>query len=209
MAAQAREVDQRLQRHKDQNQQLTLSMEVLAEIAQALEQNGETAKVRRRCPSRPCPSPRADPRQQVGEAEALLHSLLDLESHVTQHITALGETKQAIGQGALAYRFDEDGQTQAEAAAIDLAADFKKTVTALAAAVPQEPAVRYRKHPKYLEFKRKVWDVSHPGEPMPDEADEELLVMRPRGETHLDLLCPITRTLLKDPVKKYVSLMVE
>ncbi|KAL1914848.1 uncharacterized protein VTP21DRAFT_7940 [Calcarisporiella thermophila] len=48
------------------------------------------------------------------------------------------------------------------------------------------------------DFKQKVWDVKHRGEPMPIEEDEDddLLFT----SQHQSLMCPITQSLLKDPV---------
>jgi len=50
-----------------------------------------------------------------------------------------------------------------------------------------------------------VQKVHHPDEALPDEADEDLVVMATQDESNLN--CPITRSLLKEPVKKYHSLL--
>jgi hypothetical protein len=44
--------------------------------------------------------------------------------------------------------------------------------------------------------------VHHPDEALPDEANDDLVVMATQDENNL--MCPITRKLLVEPVKKYV-----
>jgi hypothetical protein len=43
--------------------------------------------------------------------------------------------------------------------------------------------------------------VHHPDEALPDEANDDLVVMATQDENNL--MCPITRKLLVEPVKKY------
>jgi hypothetical protein len=46
--------------------------------------------------------------------------------------------------------------------------------------------------------------VHHPDEALPDEADDDLVVMATQDEN--SLICSITRKLLEKPVKKYYPL---
>lgn len=88
-----------------------------------------------------------------------------------------------------------------------------------------EEDAQFQRHPRYREFRQKVWvrsckhhdhpsslsahtpshstqKVHHPDEALPDEANDDLVVMATQDENNL--MCPITRKLLVEPVKKYV-----
>jgi hypothetical protein len=59
----------------------------------------------------------------------------------------------------------------------------------------------WKTHPKWREFKQRVWAVHHPDEALPDdEGDEVIVQLHNTAETNY--LCPITRALLVHPVKK-------
>jgi len=52
---------------------------------------------------------------------------------------------------------------------------------------------------KMLPIKRKMWDIRHAGEPMPEEANADLVMMASQQEE--DYLCPITKDQLVNPMK--------
>lgn len=57
-------------------------------------------------------------------------------------------------------------------------------------------------HQKIDVMRRKLWEVQHPGEPLPEEADEELALVG--GGREKDLLCPLTKLPLEEPMRKYL-----
>jgi len=60
-----------------------------------------------------------------------------------------------------------------------------------------------KKHPKFREFRQKVWAVHHPDEALPDEQDEDLVVMQ-TGVEEDNLICPLTRQELEQPLKNTI-----
>ncbi len=56
-------------------------------------------------------------------------------------------------------------------------------------------------HPKWREFTQRVWAVNHPDEALPEDEDNEVIAMQPRSDEN-NYLCPITRALLVQPVRK-------
>eukprot|EP01130_Rhizamoeba_saxonica_P017572 TRINITY_DN8551_c0_g1_i2.p1 TRINITY_DN8551_c0_g1~~TRINITY_DN8551_c0_g1_i2.p1 ORF type:complete len:243 (-),score=64.41 TRINITY_DN8551_c0_g1_i2:44-724(-) len=54
----------------------------------------------------------------------------------------------------------------------------------------------------YRDFKQRVWAINHEGEALPEEfQDEELVVMTQTDDTDNFTFCPITREVMTDPVR--------
>ncbi len=62
-----------------------------------------------------------------------------------------------------------------------------------------------KSHPKWREFKQRVWSVHHPDEALPDDEDNEVIAMHHNAAAETNYLCPITRAVLVRPVRKYVA----
>lgn len=54
-----------------------------------------------------------------------------------------------------------------------------------------------KKHKYYKKFRTKVWQVNHPGEALPEEQDDDLLVMPSQAQEYM---CPLTMEPLTDPL---------
>jgi hypothetical protein len=115
---------------------------------------------------------------------------IDMEAGFSRHITALSELK---GKLAAQQRNVDTGSESPE-----LSSMFEERIVQLEAR--QDPA-HWKRHPKYTAFRRKVWNVNHEGEALPDEPEDDFVITRTQAVT---LTCPITRKDLEEPVKKCV-----
>jgi hypothetical protein len=118
--------------------------------------------------------------KKVAELEKTVQEYLTMEQNVKNHISALGEIKNQLANG----EFSEDE-------------DLAKVLNARLKQM--NSPVDFKRHPKYREFRLKIWRVHHPDEALPEEQTEELIVMESEGDA--ELRCPITRALFEHPYK--------
>eukprot|EP01114_Cavostelium_apophysatum_P009018 TRINITY_DN22093_c0_g1_i1.p1 TRINITY_DN22093_c0_g1~~TRINITY_DN22093_c0_g1_i1.p1 ORF type:complete len:253 (+),score=41.77 TRINITY_DN22093_c0_g1_i1:70-759(+) len=114
--------------------------------------------------------------EKVAEMEETVKDIINLEHMMRNHIQALEKMKRVVAK--------ED---------TDLTETFKKTL----ADVEAKSKLDIDNDPKYREYRRKVWQVHHQHEALPEEADDDLVVM----EAEVNLTDPITRSEFVDPVK--------
>lgn len=53
--------------------------------------------------------------------------------------------------------------------------------------------------PRLQQLRRRLWELQHPGEALPEEKDEELVLVG--GAARDELLCPLTKLPLEQPVR--------
>jgi rRNA maturation protein Nop10 len=125
--------------------------------------------------------------EQVKWCEERLQECLGLEENVTDHIAALEELKRHII--ARSRTADDDGNGA-------LVETFSNKVNELGKKHSEAGPKRFSTHPKYKSYKQKVWHVHHPNEALPGD-DSDFVVTTTQEQ---NLKCPITRTLLQQPV---------
>ncbi len=128
------------------------------------------------------------------------------------HLTALGEIKNLLSRGeVLDYSYTSIYPRVLTLAQLNLDAQQDVAADELAQLVHQRVAAQsssaesawWKTHPKWREFKQRVWAVHHPDEALPDDEHNEVIVQLHAHSSETNYLCPITRALLVHPVKKY------
>jgi len=125
-----------------------------------------------------------DSDSKVQEMEETIRSLIEMEQKLKDHISALETLR--------------DFQTQRiqKGDDFDLQKYFNEQLQHIESKVRDKNSIK--KHQKYREFKQKIWHVNHPSEALPDEQDEELVVMSQKDD---NLTCPLSRSLLVEPTR--------
>jgi len=160
------DIENQIGKHKNHNQALTLSMTMAIEVAVALEELGQA--------------------EEVKKLEEAIKEYVLMEEEVTAHITALSVVKDTLSHQPPHH----DDQHEAPNLLIIYEEKLKELQESQA-----EDTSKFKKHPKYREFKQKVWAVNHQGEALPDE--DEVVVMSQAGE----FICPLSRAEMVDPMK--------
>jgi len=114
---------------------------------------------------------------QVSELEDTIKEYINLEAKIKSHTTALAGLKNHINANN-----------------VKLGEAYKKLRTA-----DKEPP-DFKSHTKYKEFRQKIWAVDHPNQPLPDEQDEDIVLMNTQGNDN-QFICPLTRSELDSPLK--------
>ncbi|ELR23923.1 E3 SUMOprotein ligase NSE2, putative [Acanthamoeba castellanii str. Neff] len=127
--------------------------------------------------------------EEQGEGEKNLdeamQSYITMEKLLQDHATIIGEVRNVLR--------NEEGET-----------NLVELIDRRHAEAAEEDA-QFQRHPRYREFRQKVWKVHHPDEALPDEANDDLVVMATQDENNL--MCPITRKLLVEPVKNKEAIL--
>lgn len=120
--------------------------------------------------------------EKVQNLDEAMQSYITMEKLLQDHATIIGEVRNVLR--------NEEGET-----------NLVELIDRRHAEAAEEDA-QFQRHPRYREFRQKVWKVHHPDEALPDEANDDLVVMATQDENNL--MCPITRKLLVEPVKNPV-----
>jgi len=121
---------------------------------------------------------------KVEEMEETMKVYVDLERRLKDRVTALEDLKTTVQR---APKVDE----------LDMSSALSKKIKEIEKSEGQS----LKKNKRYTEFKKKIWLINHPDEPMQDEENEGLMVMSSAGE---NTICPITRKDFEEPVKNPV-----
>jgi len=116
--------------------------------------------------------------EKVQKLEDAMKSYVDMEAMISNHISALEDLKAVV----------INRRTE------DLASLFSSTVKELENSTDK---MAFKKHGKFREFRQKVWHVHHQSEALPEELNEEIVMMSQEE----NLTCPITRLELVEPMK--------
>ena len=174
-----RELDRVSSKHKALLTELTIGMATVMDVAVALEETNEHDKVKK--------------------LEEAIKEFIQMEKMIQSHSAALEDVKNKARD--MSAGMDEEDEETGQ--------PFNLTQYLQERSAEKRgkemDAANLKKHPKYREFSQKVWAVHHPDEALPDEQDEELVVMRRGASTdETTLICPITRKLLVDPLKNTI-----
>jgi len=120
---------------------------------------------------------------KIPELERCIKEYIELEAMVSNQIAALAEIKNSLLNGEL----KEDS---------NLVKLFERRLDQLSIETEAN-----RKHPKYREFRQKVWQVHHPGEALPEDQDSDLVIASNTSSSTSRFICPLTRTYLEQPMK--------
>lgn len=112
-----------------------------------------------------------------------------MEEKITVHIAAFEDLKRQVLQR---QRLADDDSNLA------LVEAFNAKVADLSKKHKEAGNKRFQNHPKYKSFKQKTWHVNHPDELMPGDEEGDGMIVKPTQEVNLK--CPITRTLMEQPV---------
>lgn len=121
----------------------------------------------------------------IGQMEEAFKKYVVMESQCAAHIDALKELKQTIRSMGTAGTLD---QADFEELYLQMVQTRIKTFT----------EDDYRQNQHYLNFKRRIWAIHHPDEPLPWEKDEDIVES---SQSTTSLLCPISRQMMVHPVK--------
>eukprot|EP01127_Copromyxa_protea_P019214 TRINITY_DN6178_c0_g1_i2.p1 TRINITY_DN6178_c0_g1~~TRINITY_DN6178_c0_g1_i2.p1 ORF type:complete len:197 (-),score=36.36 TRINITY_DN6178_c0_g1_i2:129-719(-) len=114
-----------------------------------------------------------------------MKAYIEMEASFSRHITALSEVRHKVNAQQRNVDHEES----------ELSNFFEERLAQLEA---RHDAAQYKSHPKFTSFRRKVWNVNHEGEALPDEPEDDLVISRTQS---VSLHCPITRQDLVDPIK--------
>eukprot|EP01121_Diplochlamys_sp_Union-15-3_P017561 TRINITY_DN6208_c0_g1_i2.p1 TRINITY_DN6208_c0_g1~~TRINITY_DN6208_c0_g1_i2.p1 ORF type:complete len:169 (+),score=28.32 TRINITY_DN6208_c0_g1_i2:43-549(+) len=168
MQAHIRDLEGQVSKHKSHIQSVLLSMTMAIEVAVALEESGQN--------------------EEIAKLEEVIVDYIKMEQQLTTHVSALVSVKENIIRNMNLFSNSEE--------APDLVAMFDSKLQDSQNEHDEEDENKIKSHPKYREFRQKVWAVNHQGEALPD--DDEIMVMNTAGE----FICPLSRSEMEEPLKK-------
>lgn len=119
--------------------------------------------------------------KRLDELEAVMRAYVEMERRIKIHIHVLEELKSS--------------PNQLKNEQLSLLEPFTKKVNERN---NLEERLPFKEHAKYREFRQKIWSIHHPSEALPEDGEEELIVVQPREE---NLICPITKKTLENPMR--------
>jgi len=120
--------------------------------------------------------------EKLESLEACIREYIELEARVGKHIAALAEVKDKIPEV-----LDQDDGPELTDLFKQILGQYEKQTEA-----------SLKKHPKYRDFRLKVWRVHHPNEALPEEQNSDLVVMSQKNDEYI---CPLTKITLVNPMK--------
>ncbi|RUP28570.1 hypothetical protein BC936DRAFT_138712 [Jimgerdemannia flammicorona] len=128
--------------------------------------------------------------EQVEKIEFSIRTYIDLENRLKIEKAAMENLRDRIKGGEKIKNLVAEYQT-----AVQRATDEYEN---------QPEAAKYFGNEAFVDFKQKVWEVHHPDQEMPPlnprPVDDDLVI----GTQRVSLKCPITQTLLVNPVTRCV-----
>eukprot|EP01098_Paradermamoeba_levis_P002536 TRINITY_DN12929_c0_g1_i1.p1 TRINITY_DN12929_c0_g1~~TRINITY_DN12929_c0_g1_i1.p1 ORF type:complete len:219 (-),score=63.64 TRINITY_DN12929_c0_g1_i1:210-866(-) len=127
---------------------------------------------------------------KLEEVNSTLQNYLEMETELSAHIAALTKLKDLQLQKQHQTHNPEEE---------NLLETFERFLATEKKERKQREAQEKKQHPKLKEFRQKIWRVHHKDTPLPEEENEELVIMATNDEA--DILCPLTRKELEEPMK--------